>query len=61
MTGPDLLQVWKAPGFEKSMAPMELHRTYGSSHADITCLAWSQDSCWVAIAGKDLSARCAAG
>lgn len=23
------LQVWKSPGLEKSVAPMELHRTFG--------------------------------
>ena len=50
-------QVWKAPGLAKTVAPMELHRTYGHCHADITALDWSADSLWLAAGGKDLSTR----
>ena len=50
-------QVWKAPGLDKSVSPMELHRTYGQCHTDITTVDWSADSCWLAVGGKDLSAR----
>lgn len=52
-----LVQVWRTPGFQKSVAPMQLHRTYGQCHADVTALDWSQDSQWIAAASKDLSAR----
>lgn len=52
-----LLQVWKAPGLEKSVAPMELHRTYGQCHSDITAVDWSDDSLWLVAGGKDLSCR----
>lgn len=51
------LQVWKAPGLEKSVAPMELHRTYGQCHSDITAVDWSPDSQWLVAGGKDLSSR----
>lgn len=50
-------QVWKAPGLAKSWAPMELHRTYGHCHADITDLDWSADSQWLVAGSKDLAAR----
>ncbi|PSC76313.1 periodic tryptophan 2-like protein [Micractinium conductrix] len=52
-----LLQVWKAPGLDKSVAPMELHRVYGQCHADITAIDWSADSQWLAAGGKDLTTR----
>ncbi|KAK9810682.1 hypothetical protein WJX73_010596 [Symbiochloris irregularis] len=52
-----ILQIWHAPSFAKSMNPMRLHRTYGGCHGDITCLNWSADSSWVAVASKDLCAR----
>lgn len=54
-------QVWRTPGLGKSVAPMQLHRTYGGCHADIAALAWSADSAWVAVASKDLTARRAPG
>ena len=50
-------QVWCTPGFQKSVNPMQLHRTYGQCHADVTALDWSQDSKWLAAVSKDLSAR----
>ena len=53
------LQVWHSPSLAKSMTPMRLHRSYGGCHGDITCLDWSADSSWVAVASKDLCARCA--
>jgi len=52
-----LVQVWRRPGFEKTVAPMELHRTYGQCHADVVALDWSEDGCWVAAASKDLTTR----
>ena len=52
-------QVWRTPGVGKSVAPMQLHRTYGGCHGDIAALDWSADSQWVAVASKDLTARCA--
>lgn len=52
-----LVQVWRRPGFEKTVAPMELHRTYGQCHADIVALDWSEDGCWIAAASKDLTTR----
>jgi WD40 repeat protein len=52
-----LVQVWRCPGAEKTVAPMQLHRTYGQCHADVTALDWSQDSCWVAAGSKDLTVR----
>lgn len=52
-----LLQVWRSPGLQKSVAPMELHRTYGQCHSDITTVDWSPDSQWLAVGGKDLSTR----
>lgn len=42
----------------KTTAPMQLHRTYGGCSGDITSLDWSEDSEWIAVASKDLSARC---
>ena len=41
------LQVWKSPGLEKSVAPMQLHRTFGQCHSDITTVDWSADSQWL--------------
>lgn len=52
-----LVQVWRRPGLEKSVAPMELHRTYGQCHADVTALDWSSDSSWIVAASKDLATR----
>ena len=52
-----LVQVWRRPGLEKSVAPMELHRTYGQCHADVVALDWSEDGCWIAAASKDLTTR----
>ena len=52
-----LLQVWRTPGLVKAMSPMQLHRTYGQCHADVTSLDWSADSKWLAVGSKDLSAR----
>jgi periodic tryptophan protein 2 len=52
-----LVQVWRRPEADKSVAPFALHRTYGHAHADITCLDWSADSCWLAAGGKDLMVR----
>lgn len=37
---------------------MRLHRSYGGCHGDITALDWSADSSWIAVAAKDLCARC---
>ncbi len=39
------------------MSPMQLHRTYGTCHDDITCLDWSRDSLWIAVGAKDLTHR----
>jgi len=50
-------QVWRTPGLGKSVAPMQLHRTYGGCHGDIAALDWSADSQWIAVASKDLTAR----
>lgn len=50
-------QVWQAPSLAKSMSPMQLHRTYGTCHDDITCLDWSRDSLWIAVGAKDLTHR----
>lgn len=52
-----LLQVWQTPALAKSMSPMQLHRTYGTCHDDITCLDWSADSQWLLVGSKDLTAR----
>ena len=53
-----LPQVWKTPSFEKQMCPMQLHRTYGQCHADVLDLDWSPDSQFIAVASKDIVARC---
>ena len=58
MMGPCWLQVWRAPGFVKLFAPMQLYRTYGGSTADITSVDWTEDSFWITVASKDLTARC---
>ena len=52
-----LVQVWKRPGVEKTVAPMQLHRTYGQCHADVVALDWSLDGSWIAAASKDLTTR----
>jgi periodic tryptophan protein 2 len=53
-----LLQVWLSPGLlQKTVAPLELHRTYGQCHDNISAVDWSPDSQWIAVASKDLSAR----
>jgi hypothetical protein len=52
-----LVQVWRTPGFEKQMSPMQLHRTYGQCHADVLDLDWSPDSKFIAVASKDIVAR----
>ena len=51
------MQIWRTPGYAKTTAPMQLHQTYGGCAADITSLDWSEDSLWIAVASKDLSAR----
>ena len=55
------LQVWRTPSFEKQMSPMQLHRTYGHCHADVLDLDWSPDSRFIAVASKDIVARCVHG
>ena len=52
-----LVQVWAAPTGVKEPSPMHLHNTFGQSRADVTCLAWSADSLWVAAGAKDLAVR----
>lgn len=39
------------------MSPMQLHRTYGGCHADITRIDWSACGRFMAVASKDLTAR----
>lgn len=50
-------QVWHAPGFDKLLNPMQLHRTYGTCHDTITAIDWSADGQFIAAASKDLTAR----
>ncbi|MEW5311682.1 MAG: hypothetical protein WDW38_003377 [Sanguina aurantia] len=52
-----LVQVWRAPGFEKQMSPMQLHRTFGQCHSDVLDLDWTDDSCFIAVASKDITVR----
>ena len=52
-----LVQVWRRPGFAKTVAPMELYRTYGQCHADVVSVDWSVDGCWIAATSKDLITR----
>jgi len=52
-----LVQVWCCPDAAKTVAPMELHRTYGQCHADVVAIDWSADGCWIAAASKDLTTR----
>lgn len=52
-----LLQVWHAPPLAKALAPMSLHRTYGTAHDTITCLDWSPDGAFIAVGAKDLTVR----
>ncbi|KAL6776538.1 UTP1 [Auxenochlorella protothecoides x Auxenochlorella symbiontica] len=52
-----LVQVWRAPELRKSVAPLALHRTYGQAHADVTVLAWSPCSSWLAAGAEDLVVR----
>jgi len=49
--------VWHAPSMAKQLTPMQLHRTYGTCHDTITALDWSEDSSFIAVASKDLTAR----
>jgi periodic tryptophan protein 2 len=42
---------------DKQLTPMQLHRTYGTCHDTITALDWSEDSQFIAVASKDLTAR----
>jgi periodic tryptophan protein 2 len=42
---------------EKQLAPMRLHRTYGTCHDTITCLDWSADSAFITVGSRDLTAR----
>jgi len=52
-----VLQVWRAPGLGKALAPMRMHRAYGGCHDDISALDWSADSRFVAVACADMTAR----
>ena len=36
---------------------MELHRTYGGCHADITDVSWAPDGSCVLVAASDITAR----
>ena len=52
-----LVQVWATPTLERSFTPFALHKTLGGHADDITCLAWSADSLFIASGGKDMSVR----
>ena len=52
-----VLQVWRTPALRKEFAPFALHRAYGGSSDDITCLAWSTDGSLVAAGSRDLATR----
>jgi periodic tryptophan protein 2 len=52
-----LLQLWAAPALERSFSPFALHKTMGGHADDITCIAWSRDSLFVASGGKDLCVK----
>jgi WD40 repeat protein len=39
------------------MSPMQLHRTYGGCHDDITSVDWSPCGSFIAAASKDLTVR----
>ena len=52
-----LVQIWATPTMLKEFAPFRLLRTYGGMYDDATCLAWSGDSQWIIVGGKDLTAR----
>jgi hypothetical protein len=60
-THPARPQVWHTPSTAKSMAPMQLHRTYGGCHDDVTCLDWSECGQFIAVGSKDLTVSRAAG
>ncbi|KJE90934.1 WD repeat protein [Capsaspora owczarzaki ATCC 30864] len=47
-----LLQVWRAPGFNKEFAPFVLHRTYNVMHVE-----WSPDSQFFLTAAQDMTCR----
>jgi len=52
-----LVQIWATPTMLKEFAPFRLLRTYGGMYDDATCVAWSGDSRWIIVGGKDLTAR----
>ena len=52
-----LMQVWATPQLSKQFAPFRLHRTYGGAFDNVSCLAWSADSAWLATGSRDLAAR----
>ena len=52
-----LVQVWATPALERSFTPFALHKTLGGHGDDVLCLAWSDDSLFLASGGKDMSMR----
>ena len=52
-----LVQVWSAPPRAKTVAPLALHRTFGTAAGGVACLAWSPDGRWLAAGCKDLTVR----
>lgn len=52
-----LIQVWKAPGLGKELAPLELYRTFAGHHANVVHISWSPDSTYLVSGSKDNTAR----
>lgn len=52
-----LVQVWSTPALERSFSPFALHKTLGGHGLDVLCLAWSDDSLFIASGGKDMTVR----
>ena len=52
-----LVQVWETPALERSFTPFALHKTLGGHGDDVSCLAWSSDSLFIASGGKDMTVR----
>ncbi|KAI9316685.1 WD40 repeat-like protein [Dichotomocladium elegans] len=52
-----LVQIWRAPGFNREFAPLVLHKTFGGHYDDIVNLCWTNNSKYLLTSSVDMTAR----
>ena len=51
------LQIWKAPGHRRELAPFTLHNTLAGHHDEVTTLSWSADGRYIMTGARDNTVR----